>query len=62
MIPLNINTDFQLIEELGIGLAFAILIDAILVRTILVPVLVQLLGKANWRSFREWLRILITFR
>ncbi|MWC28021.1 MMPL family transporter [Paenibacillus sp. MMS18-CY102] len=51
--------DFQLIEELGVGLAFAILIDAFLVRTILVPVFMQLLGKANWWSFRDWFAILM---
>ncbi|SEK59225.1 MMPL family transporter [Streptacidiphilus jiangxiensis] len=36
------------IKELGIGAAFAVLIDATVVRTLLVPALMALLGKAAW--------------
>jgi RND superfamily putative drug exporter len=36
------------IGEFGIGLAAAILLDALLLRTILVPAAMQLLGKHNW--------------
>ncbi len=35
-------------KELGIGLATAVLIDAVLVRTILLPSALVLLGKAAW--------------
>ncbi|GFN32247.1 MMPL family transporter [Paenibacillus xylaniclasticus] len=52
--------DFQLIEELGVGLAFAILIDAFLVRTLLVPISMKLLGKYNWWSFTDWLSAIFT--
>ena len=38
----------------GIGLATAILLDALLVRTILVPAVMHLGGKANW-WFPGWL-------
>jgi uncharacterized membrane protein YdfJ with MMPL/SSD domain len=36
------------IQELGLGAAFAVLIDATLVRAFLVPSLMALLGAANW--------------
>jgi RND superfamily putative drug exporter len=35
-------------QQLGFGLAFAILLDATLIRTILVPAVLKLCGKANW--------------
>jgi RND superfamily putative drug exporter len=35
-------------QQLGFGLAFAILLDATLIRTILVPAVLKLSGKANW--------------
>ncbi len=37
-----------IIQQFGIGLAAAILIDAFVVRTILVPALMHLCGRANW--------------
>ncbi len=37
-----------LIQELGIGLAIAVIIDATLVRMLLVPATMRLLGKWNW--------------
>ena len=37
-----------IIQEFGIGLAAAIIIDAFIVRTVLVPSLMHLLGRANW--------------
>ncbi|MDR3080609.1 MAG: MMPL family transporter [Streptomyces sp.] len=36
------------VQELGLGTAFAVLIDATLVRALLVPSLMALLGGANW--------------
>jgi RND superfamily putative drug exporter len=51
--------DFQLIQELGVGLAFAIFVDAWLVRSVLVPVLMKLLGHGNWWGFRAWTNFLI---
>jgi RND superfamily putative drug exporter len=38
----------RVIKEFGIGLAVAIFIDATIVRLILVPSTMELLGKANW--------------
>ena len=38
----------QVIGEIGIGLAAAVLLDAFLLRTILVPALMHLAGRANW--------------
>jgi RND superfamily putative drug exporter len=35
-------------QQMGFGLAFAVLIDATLIRTILVPSVLKLSGKANW--------------
>jgi RND superfamily putative drug exporter len=38
----------QIIGEIGIGLAAAVLLDAFLLRTLLVPALMHLSGRANW--------------
>jgi RND superfamily putative drug exporter len=37
-----------IIQQFGIGLAGAIIIDAFIVRTVLVPSLMHMIGKANW--------------
>ena len=36
------------LKETGLGTAFAVLIDATLIRVVLVPSLMRLLGRANW--------------
>jgi len=38
----------EYIKELGFGLAFAVAVDAFLVRPLLVPALMELLGRWNW--------------
>ena len=38
----------RVVEEFGIGLAAAVALDAFVVRTILVPACMHLLGRANW--------------
>ena len=38
----------QIIGEIGIGLATAVLLDAFLLRTFLVPAIMHLSGRANW--------------
>ena len=43
-----ILTGQQTIGELGIGLAAAVLLDAFILRTILVPAVMHLSGRANW--------------
>jgi uncharacterized membrane protein YdfJ with MMPL/SSD domain len=44
-------------KEMGIGLAAAVLIDATIVRAVLLPATMKLLGDANWYlpSWLEWL-------
>jgi RND superfamily putative drug exporter len=44
-------------QQMGFGLAVAVLLDATLIRTILVPAAMKLLGKWNWYlpSWLEWL-------
>jgi RND superfamily putative drug exporter len=37
-----------IIEMFGVGLASAILLDALIVRSVIVPALLLLTGKANW--------------
>jgi RND superfamily putative drug exporter len=37
-----------IIKQFGIGLAGAIIIDAFIVRTVLVPALMHIMGRANW--------------
>jgi putative drug exporter of the RND superfamily len=44
----------RIIKEFGLGLAAAIFVDAVIIRTALVPSLMILLGKANW-WFPRWL-------
>jgi RND superfamily putative drug exporter len=38
------------VKELGLGVAFAVLLDATVVRAVLVPALMRLLGRASWWS------------
>jgi RND superfamily putative drug exporter len=42
------TSDIVFIKELGVGTAVAVLIDASIVRALLVPSLMSLLGRANW--------------
>jgi RND superfamily putative drug exporter len=46
--------DQRVVKEFGLGLAFAVFIDATVVRMILVPASMELLGDANW-WFPKWL-------
>ena len=46
--------DARVIKLFGIGLASAVFLDAFVVRTILVPSLMHVIGKANW-YFPSWL-------
>jgi RND superfamily putative drug exporter len=36
------------VKQIGLGMAVAVLIDATIVRMILVPAVMELFGKANW--------------
>jgi RND superfamily putative drug exporter len=36
------------VKQIGLGLAAAVLIDATVVRLVLVPAVMELLGRANW--------------
>lgn len=38
----------RIIAEFGIGLASAVFLDAFVLRTILVPALMHVFGRANW--------------
>jgi RND superfamily putative drug exporter len=42
------QSDVTPLKQLGVGLAFAVLIDATLIRGVLVPASMQLLGRWNW--------------
>jgi RND superfamily putative drug exporter len=46
--------DARVIKLFGVGLATAVFIDAFIVRTVLVPSLMHLVGRANW-YFPKWL-------
>ncbi len=52
--PFVIGDPLRILDVFGLGLAVAILVDATLVRMVLVPSIMQLLGKANW-WFPVWL-------
>jgi uncharacterized membrane protein YdfJ with MMPL/SSD domain len=43
-----VTSEIVFIKELGLGTALAVLIDASIVRALLVPSLMELLGKWNW--------------
>ncbi len=47
----------MLFQEMGFGLGVAILVDATLIRAILVPASMKLLGDRNWYfpKFLEWI-------
>jgi RND superfamily putative drug exporter len=52
-----VGFDLRQIKEIGLGLAAAILVDATLVRMVLVPATMELLGDANWwfpKSLARW--------
>jgi RND superfamily putative drug exporter len=44
----------RVIDEFGIGLGGAVLLDAFVIRTVLVPALMHYIGKANW-FMPKWL-------
>jgi RND superfamily putative drug exporter len=46
------------VKQIGLGLAVAVLIDATIVRLVLVPAVMELLGRANWWLPRPLARIL----
>jgi RND superfamily putative drug exporter len=48
-----LNTD-RTIKLIGLGMATAILVDALVVRTVLVPAIMHTFGRANWQ-LPEWL-------
>ena len=49
-----VGDPLRILDVFGLGLAVAILVDATLVRMVLVPSIMQLLGGANW-WFPRWL-------
>jgi uncharacterized membrane protein YdfJ with MMPL/SSD domain len=44
--------DVSLIKALGLGLALAVAIDATIVRALVVPATMRLLGRLNWWALR----------
>lgn len=49
-------SDVTPLRQLGVGLAFAVFIDATLVRGVLVPASMQLMGRWNWWLPAAWVR------
>jgi RND superfamily putative drug exporter len=45
------------LKELGLGLAIAVVVDATVVRTLLVPATMKLLGDRNWWAPRPLARL-----
>jgi RND superfamily putative drug exporter len=50
-----VSADIVLIKAVGLGAAIAIFVDATIVRTLLVPATMKLLGEWNWWA-PEWLK------
>ena len=42
------SDSLRILDVFGLGLAVAVLVDATVVRMVLVPAVMQLLGSANW--------------
>jgi RND superfamily putative drug exporter len=51
------SSGVSIMKMLGLGIAIAILLDATVVRALLVPALMRLFGSANWWAPR-WLRVI----
>ncbi len=51
------TSGISLITMTGVGLAFAILVDATIIRALLVPATMRLLGRANWWAPAPLLRV-----
>jgi RND superfamily putative drug exporter len=49
------TSSVSIMKMLGLGIAFAVIIDATVIRALLVPALMKLFGKANWWA-PKWLR------
>jgi len=51
------SCDMVMFQQMGFGLGVAILVDATLVRVVLMPAVMELLGDRNWYLPRwlEWL-------
>ena len=49
--------DLVMFQQMGFGLAVAVILDATIVRSVLVPAAMQLLGDRNWYlpPFLRWL-------
>ena len=52
-----VTSQLVFLKELGVGAAVAVLIDAFVIRALLVPALMGLLGRANWWSPRPLRRL-----
>ena len=51
------TSEVVFVKELGVGTALAVLIDAFIVRALLVPSLMALLGRWNWWAPRPLARL-----
>jgi RND superfamily putative drug exporter len=51
------TSSIAFVKELGVGTALAVLIDATIVRALLVPSLMELLGRRNWWAPRPLRRL-----
>ena len=52
----------RVIELFGVGLASAVLLDAVIVRSVLVPAVMIMLGELNWKLPQFLDRLLPTLR
>jgi RND superfamily putative drug exporter len=56
-LSLSLNPDLP-VRVIGTGLAIGILLDAVVIRTLLVPALVAIMGRWNWVMPRPVARVL----
>ena len=55
-LPVLLLGDERTLKEFGFGLAVAVFLDAIVVRCVLLPAVLELLGPCTWRLPRGWTR------
>ena len=55
-----ISSGISTIKVMGVGVAFAVLVDATLIRALLVPALMRLFGERNWWAPKALMRFTLT--
>jgi RND superfamily putative drug exporter len=55
-----VTSGISSIKAMGVGVAFAVIVDATLIRAFLVPALMRLFGEKNWWAPKSLKRFTLT--